>query len=56
VRGADERLVADVGGSSKVRFTERWKQNGRHWQYYTGFLSACVTSAIVLKTVSNNQR
>jgi len=31
------RPIANVRGSSKVPFRERWKENGRHCQYYTGF-------------------
>jgi hypothetical protein len=51
-----ERLVADVEGSPKVRFKERWQQHGCHYQDYTVFSYACVSSAIVLKTESSKQR
>jgi hypothetical protein len=51
-KGADERLVADVRESLKVPFRVRWKQNGRHCQYYTSFFYACISSAVVFKAES----
>jgi len=55
-RSADERLVSDVGGSWKVSFRKRRKQNGLHWQWYAVFVYTCVSSAIVLTTECSKQR
>jgi len=55
VSGADEQLVGGLKNSPKVPFRERWKQNARHWQYYTIFLYTCVSSAAVFKTELSKQ-
>ncbi len=55
VSGADKRLAIDLNGLWKVQFKQIWKENDRHWEKYTVFLYARVSSAMLPKIELSKQ-